>query len=93
MNKCLRIAVVGDFSESFLQSFIKKSARKYDLEGSAQIVSSGKEIMIVVCGTKESIDSFLDVLHKGAAKNVPESIEVEPFLKSKDYRGVFRIIE
>ena len=93
MNKCLRIDVKAHFPKNFLQDFIQKNAHKYDLEGSAQVVESGQHIIVIICGEPENIDSFLDELHKGSGKFIPKSIEIEPFLKDKDYRGVFRIIE
>ena len=42
---------------------------------------------------KEGVDAFLDELHKSAGAAELKEIEIEPFLKDKDYRGVFRIIE
>lgn len=93
MNKCLRINVLADFPDNFLQGFVQKNARKYDLEGSAQVVEAGRNIVIIICGDSDKMDAFLDDLHKGTAQCVPDSIEIEPFLKEKDYRGVFRIIE
>lgn len=93
MNKCLKIMFNGDFPENFLQSFIHKHAKKLQIEGMAQITDAGSKMRIIACGQKESIDEFLDILHKGSANFVPENLEVEPFLKDKEYRGVFRIIE
>ena len=93
MNKCLRINITVDITEDFLHNFIQKNARKFDLEGSAKIVDGDNQFVVIVCGEKDNIDSFLDVLHKGSSKCVPELIEVEPFLKDRDYRGVFRVIE
>ncbi len=92
MNKCLRITLTADFPEGFLQNFIQKNARKLNLEGIAQAVTS-RTMRIVVCGLKDDVDSFLDVLHKGFSKWLAENIEIEPFLKTKDYRGIFRVID
>jgi acylphosphatase len=93
MNKCLKITFVLDFPDGYLQSFIQKHAKKLGIEGIAQVVSPGKKIRIIACGTKDAVDQFLDILHKGSAQGVPSDMEVEPFLKDKDYRGVFRVIE
>ncbi len=92
MNKCLRIVFTADFPEGFLRSFIQKQAQRFNLEGIAQTTSE-KEIRIVACGTKNEVDEFLDALHKGSSKCIPEDIQIEPFLNDKDYRGVFRVIE
>ncbi|MDP3889009.1 MAG: acylphosphatase [bacterium] len=93
MNKCLRITITADFPEGFLYNFVQKSARKCNLEGVAQVVEEDRQVRIIICGSREDVDQFLDLLHKGPSKFVPENIEIEPFLKDKDYRGVFRVIE
>lgn len=91
MNKCLRITVFGECPVDLLTSFIQKNARAFDLEGTASLTDNG-HVLIIVCGDKDKVESFLDVLHKGTSEWKPEDVEVEPFLKDKDYRGVFRII-
>lgn len=93
MNKCLKITFMADFPEGFLQSFIQKNAKKFEIEGIVQVVGPGKKVRIIACGVKDSVDQFLDVLHKGSSACSLEDIEVEPFLNDKDYRGVFRVIE
>jgi acylphosphatase len=92
MNKCLRIVVFGALNADFLDSFVQKTARQYGLEGTGRFIEDG-QALIVVCGEKDKVDEFLDMLHKGAAKWTFDDVEVEPFLRDKDYRGVFRIIE
>ena len=83
----------ANFPAGFLHNFIQKHAQKLDLEGSVQVMPIEKKVRIIVCGLKEHVEDFLDLLHKGSGKYVPRNIEVEPFLKDKDYRGVFRVIE
>jgi acylphosphatase len=90
MMQCLRITFPHNDSTDFLHTFIQKNARSLEIEGTAQLVAN--HIKIVACGTKDAIDAFLDFLHKEAAKKSID-LEIEPFLKDKDYRGVFRIIE
>ncbi len=88
MNKCLKITVTVERMEGFLHTVVQRQARKCDLEGMVQPV--GKEqIRIIVCGKKDKVDSFVELLQKEAIKDV----EIEPFIKDKDYRGVFRVIE
>lgn len=91
MNKCLRITVFGDCSNDLLISFIQKNARLFGLEGTASVLDD-TQALIIVCGNKDKVENFLDALHKGTSEWKPDSVEVEPFLKDKDYRGVFRII-
>ncbi len=91
MAQCLRISFTGDVPTAFLQNIIQKNAKKLHLEGTAEM--NNNTILIVVCGLKESIDEFVDILHKEIMKKSAENLEIEPFIKEKDYRGVFRIIE
>lgn len=91
MAQCLRISFTGAVSKTFLHSIVQKNAKKLDLEGMAQI--DNDNVLIVVCGNKEHIDQFIDVLHKEIIKESAENVEIEPFIKEKDYRGVFRVIE
>ena len=93
MNKCLRITLTANFPEGFLHNFVQKNARKLNLEGVAQFLDSDRCARIIVCGLKDNVDLFVDILHKGSPKWAPKDIEIEPFLKDKDYRGIFRVIE
>ena len=93
MAQCLRIhCQIEQADLEVVYEFIQKIANKHKIEGLVQPVE-GQRIRIVICGEKEGIESFLDELHKGGAK-IPELVdfELEPFLKDKDYRGVFRVI-
>jgi acylphosphatase len=92
MNKCLKITFVADLPDNFLRDFIQKYAKKYGIEGTVQITADDS-IKIIACGKKENVESFLDDIHKGTAEVHFEDLVVEPFLKDKDYRGVFRVIE
>lgn len=92
VNQCLKVVFSGSLPDNFLQDIIQNNARKLAIEGTVQMVSP-TQIHIIACGTKEKIDKFLDLLHEGVAAIRAEDIIIEPFLKIKDYRGVFRIIE
>ena len=92
MKKCLKIAFSSAGSDSFLQDMQKKGA-KLGLEGTIQNVPGENEVRIIVCGLKEYVDKFVDVIHKDAAQLGVSDINIEPFIKTKDYRGAFRIIE
>ena len=93
MNKCLKILLNASIKEGFLQDVIQKAAKKLNLEGTAQIMPTDNKIKIIVCGDKDAVDQFLDSLHKSLSKASFDDLEIEPFLKDKDYRGVFRVIE
>lgn len=94
MNRCLRIVITAQFPDDFLQVFIQKNAKKLRLEGVAQLIDpKAKQVRIIVCGEGDALDEFVDAIHEGLARLVVRGIEIEPFLKDKDYREVFRIIE
>lgn len=93
MKKCLKITFTGKWPKNFLHDFVQKHARKFDIEGTVQKVESLGKIRIIACGMAGELDDFLDILHAGGSKISLEDIEIEPFLKDKDYRGVFRVIE
>jgi acylphosphatase len=94
MNKCLRILITAKFSDDLLRSFIHKNAKMLGLEGTAQIIDPAeKKVRISVCGSTEALDEFIDLLHKGTKGFDLKDIEIVPFLKDKDYRSVFRVIE
>lgn len=92
MNKCLKIVLTVDVKEGFLQSFIQHHARQFELEGTAQLIAQDK-LRVVVCGEKEQVDNFIDIIHRESTTSGITDIEIEPHIKDKDYRGVFRVIE
>ena len=93
MKKCVKITFTGDLPKLFLQDKVQKNAKKIGIEGTASVAKSSKAVKIIAYGEKEAIEKFLDVLHKECSKAGIGELDVEPFLKDKDYRGVFRIIE
>ncbi len=88
MNKCVKITITVESLSEFLHEIIKPYARKMDLEGMVQPVGQ-VQARIIACGKKEKVDAFVELLQKEALKD----IEIEPFVKDKDYRGVFRVVE
>ncbi len=92
MNQCLLITFISKNKTEVLSEFVQKHAQKYSLEGMIQPLES-IHVKIIACGKRDDVEKFLDALHKSAAEKELEDIEVEPFLKDRDYRGVFRCIE
>jgi acylphosphatase len=92
MNKCLKIVLEIKIEEGLLQDFIQKNAKKFNIEGIVQAIDQNT-IRIIACGSNDNVDKFMDLIYAGYKKQIPTIIEVEPFLKDKDYRGVFRLIE
>lgn len=91
MKKCLKITLRAKIVGG-LRDAIQAVARKLDVEGTVQLAEPN-ELVIIACGSKDNIDTFLDTIHQGFGSNIPEDVQVEPFLKEKDYRGIFRILE
>jgi acylphosphatase len=92
MKKCLKITLISNNIDGGFKDSVQGAARKFDVEGTVQFVEPS-DLVIIACGSKENIDAFLDNLHQGFGMTVPEDVQVEPFLKEKDYRGIFRILE
>ena len=90
--KCIKISIVTKSDEKFLSNFVKKKAENFDLEGIAKKMGKS-QYDILVCGDDEDLDLFLDELYRGSKDFKPDFLEVESFLKDRDFRGVFRVIE
>jgi len=94
MNKCIKITVSKDkIPNDFLRSVVQKHAQKFNIEGIAQVFVPDKKVRIIACGLKPDVDGFIDQLHKRFSELSIQGVEVEPYIKDKDYRNVFRIIE
>ncbi|MGE0207409.1 MAG: acylphosphatase [Candidatus Babeliales bacterium] len=94
MNQCLHIRFSLDEPMQFLYQVIQKNARELGIEGIVQMANPAHhEVRLLACGSRSAIDDFLDLLHKEAAQEIIKNIEIEPFVKERDFRGVFRVIE
>jgi acylphosphatase len=91
MNQCVKITLGVKASEELLKNLVQKSAERLSIEGVGS-VENAHTIKIVAHGSNHSIDTFIDELYAGYKGARPTVIEVEPFAKEKDYRGVFRVI-
>ncbi len=90
MNKCIKITCTLKITKTFTET-VQKQAQALSLEGLMQAVGTDT-IKIVACGSKENIEAFVDFFYKQDTAKKPLDVEVEPFVKDKDYRGVFRLI-
>ena len=91
MNQCVRITLIVKTSRDLLKNLIQKNAQRLAIEGIGNIEGPEK-IKIVANGANDAIDEFIDMLYSGYRGARPTIIEVEPFIKDRDYRGVFRVI-
>lgn len=93
MEQCLRIILaVPDDDATVLHDLVERNARRLALEGSAQMVTPDK-MQIIACGIQESVEQLVDALYENGNQINLSDIEVEPFIKDRDFRGVFRVIE
>lgn len=92
MSQCLRITCIVGRARELLYSIVSQQAEELEIEGMI-VPYDDASVRVVACGSKEKIEAFLDALHKGAADDKLKSFEVEPFLKDRDYRGIFRVVE
>ncbi len=92
MYKCLKITFNAQMPEGYLQKMLQKKIKKLSIEGVAQQLMDDF-IKIIVCGAMEDVDTFLDILYKELNDIELDELQIEPFLKDRDYRGVFRILE
>jgi acylphosphatase len=91
MNKCVRIRITGIVRDVAMIDSIIQSARALSIEGSVHFVEA-EGVRIFACGSRDGIESFVDSIHR-MISDPSADIFVEPFLKDRDYRGVFRVIE
>lgn len=94
MSVCVLITcAVNIMATDFLES-IAHHARNVRIEGFVARVAgdSAHTLRIIACGTRESIDSLVDILHEQGVPYGMHDLQIEPFSRDKDYRGAFRVI-
>lgn len=95
MKRSVKISFDITNAPQNLLSFIQKTAKELEIEGTTQQVTEGniKLLKIIAQGKSEQVEQFVDFIHAGYEEWLPSNIEEEPFLSTRDYRGIFRIIE
>jgi acylphosphatase len=91
MRQSVKIVVRGKVQGVSYRDFVKKEAEKLKVEGTAQNAPDGS-VVIYASATSDSLDSFIDFLYKGSSKSEVEDVLVEPLVRGRDFRNVFRII-
>ncbi len=91
MSRCIKMTFVVRRSSEQLFEDIQKYARSSDVEGFV-MASTPTTIKMIACGNSENLETFLDRVDDIIARQGGHDVEVDPFLKDKDYRGVFRIM-
>ena len=91
MKQCLRITITGTVQGVGYREFVKKNAEQCAVEGTIKNSENGS-VIICACGLSENLDKLIDNLYKGSSKSEIKDISIEPFMKDKDFRSVFRVI-
>jgi acylphosphatase len=92
MRKCLKIQITGSVQSAAHKASIQKHAQSLGIEGTIQNLGTDS-VVIHCCGLSVNLDQFIDFLYKGTSHSGQlQELSTEPFVKEKDFRGVFRII-
>lgn len=91
MNRCLKMTVKMAKWEHAWSTEVQKHAQKLQIEGLMQIID-GAQINIMACGKDVNLDDFIDYLYDFLLSVNAQIEELEPFIKERDFRGIFRII-
>ena len=94
MQKCVRLTVrcCDQHQLAILRALIENAAKKYDLEGTLY-VRRPDQLQAIAAGSKDTVDQFIDQLHRDIHEEMQVAFEIEAASKDRDYRGVFRIVE
>lgn len=91
MSRCIKMTFEVKNGNERLFEEIQKKAREYQLEGFI-MASSPQAIKMIACGVSADLEVFLDTVDEIIVRQGGQNVEIDPFLKDKDYRGVFRIM-
>lgn len=91
MKKSLRITVSGKVQNVGLQNHIKERASKLQVEGTSEHHNNG-QLLVYASGEDQNLELFIDSIYEGTSSSEVEGVEIESQPRSKDFRGVFRII-
>lgn len=91
MKRCLKMLIKIDHWQNSWSSDIQNQAQKLQIEGVMQEVED-MQMRIMICGKNDQLDDFVDYLYDFFVDKKIEIQELEPFIKERDYRGIFRVI-
>ena len=93
LKRTIKITVLGHVKDEIYKRFTQKQAQDLAIEGVVQDQAEEGGLVIYACGPSDNLEKFIDLLYKGPSGKPVEDVYAEPFVKEKDYRGVFRIID
>lgn len=91
MSRCIKMTFNVQRSDEKLLNAVQTKAHECKLEGFV-LASTPETIKIIACGVSGDLDTFLDKVDEIIAAQGGQDVVIDPFLKDKDYRGVFRIM-
>ena len=92
MKKCIKVQFYTKNPQEFLKQVMPIGIKNFKIEGFAQALDV-QTVQIFMCAEQEELDNFLDLIYENIDRYALENIELEPFLKDRDFRGVFRVVE
>ncbi len=91
MSRCIKMTFSVQRPSQKLLDALQKQAQACKLEGFV-MASTPENLKIIACGLSADLDNFLDKTDEIIAAQGGHDVIIDPFLKDKDYRGVFRIM-
>ena len=91
MNRCLKMVINIDKWDERWSAEIQKCAKKFEIEGVMQALDE-HQMRIMICGKDANLDEFIDYLYDFFISINVRIQELEPFIKERDYRGIFRVL-
>ena len=91
MRQCIKIIVTGKVQDVGFRHYVQRKAEELCIEGTVNNTDDGA-VHILACGNSDNLDDLIDILYKGPRGSKVENVLAEPLSKTKDFRGVFRVI-
>jgi len=91
MKRCLKMIINTDQWDSDWGPQIQKQAKKLEIEGLMQAIDI-HQMRVMICGEDHNLDDFVDYLYDFFSKIEADITDLEPFIKERDFRGIFRVI-
>lgn len=87
----MKMIVMGKVQGVGYREFVKKHADNLEIEGTIQN-SEDENVVVNACGPSDNLEKLIDFIYKGTTTTSVKDVQVEPLVKEKDFRGVFRVI-
>ena len=92
MKRCLKMLINSNNWQTLWSDQIQLKAKELEIEGLMQ-ATSDSQLRIMVCGQDAKLDDFMDYLYDFLPTINASLNDLEPFIKDREFRGIFRVIE